>query len=67
MSQMNRRSAGANPPGHHLPSGRPGLVPSDPLPGSKALIQALLLVGLPLAFLLVARVILKRFFPELGY
>ena len=42
-------------------------MPSDPLPGSKALIQVLLLVGVPLALLLVARVILKRFFPELGY
>jgi hypothetical protein len=31
------------------------------------LVQALLLVGIPLALLLVAKVILKRFFPELGY
>lgn len=42
-------------------------MPSDPLPGSKALIQVLLMAGVPLALLLVARVILKRFFPELGY
>lgn len=64
---MNRRSAGATPPGQHPPSGRPGLVPSDPLPGWKAVVQALLLLGTPLALLLVCRVILQRFFPELGY
>ncbi len=67
MSRMNRRPVGANPPGHHPPTGRPSLVPADPLPGWKALVQALLLVGIPLALLLVAKVIVKRFFPELGY
>jgi len=67
MSQMNRRPAGANPPGHHLPSGRPSLAPADHLSGRKAVVQALLLAGIPLALLLVAKVILNRFFPELGY
>lgn len=67
MTTVNRRPGGAIPPGHHPPTGRPSLVPADPLPGWKAAIQALLLVGIPLTLLLAAKLILKRFFPELGY
>ena len=67
MSQANRRPPGATHPGHHAPAGRPGLVPADPLPGWKAVVQSLLLVGIPLALLLIAKVILKTYYPELGY
>jgi len=64
---MNRRPGGANPPGQHLPAGRPSLIPADPLPGWKAAVQALVLLGIPLTLLFVAKVVLKKFFPELGY
>ncbi len=67
MSRMNRRPGGANPPGQHLPAGRPSLIPPDPLPGWKAAVQALVLLGIPLTLLFVAKVVLKKFFPELGY
>ena len=42
-------------------------MPADPLPGWKAAVQALLLVGIPLVLLVAAKLVLKRFFPELGY
>jgi len=42
-------------------------VPAESLPGWKAAVQALLLLGIPLTLLFVAKVVLKRFFPELGY
>jgi len=67
MSTMNRRPGGANPPGQRPPAGRPNLIPTDPLPGWKASVQVLLLLGIPLTLLFVAKVVLKRFFPELGY
>jgi len=67
MAKMNRRPSGANPPGQQPLGGRPTLIPADPLPGWKAAVQALLLVGIPLALLFAAKLVLKRFFPELGY
>ena len=67
MAKPNRRPGGANPPGQQAQAGRPSLVPADPLPGWKAAFQALLLLGIPLALLLAAKLVLKRFFPELGY
>jgi hypothetical protein len=67
MSQANRRPPGATHPGHHAPAGRPSLEPADPLPGWKAIVQSLLLVGIPLALLLIAKVILTTYYPELGY
>jgi hypothetical protein len=42
-------------------------VPDDPLPGWKALLQALFLLGVPIALLWITRAILRAFFPELGY
>ena len=42
-------------------------MPADPLPGWKAAVQALLLVGIPLVLLFAAKVVLKKLFPELGY
>jgi hypothetical protein len=49
------------------PANRPSLEPADPLSGTTALLQTLILLGLPIGLLLFARVILHRFFPGLGY
>ena len=68
MSRANRQLRGPNQPQQPAhPAGRPGLVPSDPLPGWKALVQAAILLGIPLSLLLFARLILRTFFPGLGY
>jgi hypothetical protein len=67
MSQANRRTPGAPHPGHHAPAGRPPLEPVNPLPGWQATVQALLLVGIPMALLLIARFVLHTYYPELGY
>jgi hypothetical protein len=67
MAKPNRRPGGATPPGQQTHAGRPSLVPADPLPGWKAAVQALLLLGIPLTLLFAAKLVLKRFFPELGY
>lgn len=47
--------------------GRPSLEPADPLPLRTALLQVILLLGIPIGLLLFAKIILKTFFPELGY
>ena len=67
MAKPNRRPGGATPPGQQAQAGRPSLLPADPLPGWKAAVQALLLLGIPLSLLFAAKLVLKRFFPELGY
>jgi hypothetical protein len=67
MAKPNRRPGGATPPGQQAPAGRPSLVPAVSLPGWKAAVQAFLLLGIPLALLFAAKLVLKRFFPELGY
>jgi len=67
MAKPNRRPGGAPPPGQQVPVGRPSLLPAVPLPGWKAAVQALLLLGIPLTLLFAAKLVLKRFFPELGY
>ena len=67
QAQVNqKRPAGAKPPGSN-PGGRPSLIPADPLPGWKALVQTALLLGIPIGLLLLAKVILRTYFPELGY
>ena len=43
------------------------LSPSNPLSASKAFMQVALLIGIPLVVLLLARFILRQFFPSLGY
>jgi len=43
------------------------LIPQNPLSARTALIQVSLLIGIPLALLLLARYLLHRFFPSLGY
>ncbi len=67
MAKNNRRQRGAQAPGQAQPAARATLVPSDPLPGWKALVQAAVLLGIPIGLLLIARLILRRFFPFLGY
>ena len=67
MAKMNRRMGGATPPGQQAQGGRPPLVPVDPLPGWKAAVQAVVLVGIPLTLLFVAKMVLRKYFPELGY
>lgn len=49
------------------PSGRPNLIPDDPLPGWKAVLQAVALLGLPILLLWLTRALLASYFPELGY
>lgn len=61
---MNRQGGG---PGPAQPVGRPTLIPADPLPVRKALVQVLVLLGIPIFLLVAARFILRRYFPELGY
>ena len=67
MSKHNRRPGGARPPGFNQPISRPSLSPADPLPASKALLEAVLLLGIPLGLLLLAKLVLRIFFPSLGY
>jgi len=47
--------------------GRPSLEPSDPLTLWAAILQIAVLLGIPITLLLFAKVILRTFFPELGY
>ena len=68
MAKLKQGSRGAPRPGQGAPSsGRQPLVPTESLPGWLALAQIALLLGVPIALLLFARVILHRFFPGLGY
>lgn len=48
-------------------SSRPPLEPTEPLSPQVALIQVVLLLGIPLGLLALAKVVLSRFFPGLGY
>lgn len=46
---------------------KPPLEPTDPLSGQMALLQVVLLLGIPLGLLALGKVILARYFPGLGY
>ena len=46
--------------------GRPGLIPANPMPLSRAIIQVVLLLGIPLTILVLCKLALQRLFPELG-
>ena len=59
------RQAGSRPP--EPKNVVTDLIPANPLSLRSALIQVALLIGIPLALLLVARFILRQFFPSLGY
>jgi len=62
QNEIKARSAGGAGP-----SGRPPLEPLDPLPVSTALIQVAILLGIPIVLLLLAKVILIRFFPGVAH
>jgi hypothetical protein len=59
--QTQRNGGGA------APGGRQALEPSEPLSLQAALLQVAVLLGIPIALLLFAKVILRAYFPELGY
>ena len=64
MARNDPRTRTTGGPG---PSNRPSLEPADPLSGTTALLQAFILLGIPIGLLLFARVILHKFFPGFGY
>jgi hypothetical protein len=43
------------------------LIPANPISARTAFIQVALLIGIPLVLLLLARFVLRQFFPSLGY
>jgi hypothetical protein len=53
-----RKSGGAN---------KAPLEPANPLPARTALLQMVLLLGIPMVILLLMKVVLRTFFPQLGY
>ncbi len=65
MSNEDRWQKVTRPSGQ--PAARRSLEPADPLPAWKAVVQVAILLGIPLTLLLIARVILTVYFPELGY
>lgn len=67
MARSQSAAERSRPANRPAPSGRPSLVPENPLPGWKALLQALFLLGMPIALLWLTRAILRAYFPELGY
>jgi hypothetical protein len=60
-SQFQRGAGGA------ASGGRASLEPDPPLSLRIALLQVAILLGIPIAVLVFAKVILRAFFPELGY
>ena len=48
-------------------SSRPPLEPPEPLPARTAILQMTLLLGIPMVILLLMKVVLRTFFPQLGY
>jgi hypothetical protein len=61
----NRGTKGASQQGRKEPTSE--LIPSHPLSARDAVIQVVLLIGIPLILLLLAKVVLHQFFPSLGY
>jgi hypothetical protein len=59
MARSDFRKSGA--------ASRPPLEPPNPLPARTALLQMALLLGIPMVILLLMKVVLKTFFPQLGY
>ncbi len=49
------------------PGGGPRLTPEVPLSGWLAFVQVAVLLGLPIGLLILVKIILKLFFPDLGY
>ena len=67
MARSQSTVGTSSPATRPTPTGRPSLVPEDPLPGWQAFIQTLFLLGIPILLLVLAKVVLRNFFPELGY
>lgn len=67
MAKPIRFQGGARPQGSQQPTSRPSLVPEKPLSGRVAVVQAILLLGIPITLLFVAKIVLRKFFPQLGY
>ena len=67
MARSQSAAGMSRPATRPTPTGRPSLIPEDPLPGWQAIFQALFLLGVPILLLLLAKVVLRNFFPELGY
>ena len=49
------------------PGGGPRLIPEVPLSGWIAFLQVAVLLGLPISLLILVKIILRLFFPDLGY
>jgi hypothetical protein len=64
---MAQNEIRTRPAGSTGPSGRPPLEPTDPLPLSTALIQVAFLLGIPIMLLLLAKLVLVRFFPGVAH
>ncbi len=67
MSKGDRWQQGPRPPGQPAAPARRSLEPSNPLPPWKAVVQVAILLGIPVTLLLIARIILRVYFPHLGY
>jgi hypothetical protein len=61
------RNKGGNPRVAEPKNVTSELIPSNPLSARKAFVQVALLLGIPLVVLLLARFLLRQFFPSLGY
>jgi hypothetical protein len=48
-------------------SSRPPLEPANPLPARTAVLQMVLLLGIPLVILVLMKFVMRSFFPQLGY
>lgn len=68
MSNGDKWQKGTRPPAQSGVSGRRSLTPSGPpLTAWKAAVQVAVLLGIPITLLLIARIILRVYFPHLGY
>ena len=64
--ERSSRKGGRGGPGGG-PRGGPRLIPEVPLSGWVAFLQVAVLLGLPIGLLILVKIILRLFFPDLGY
>jgi len=67
MAKNARRSIPNGTTGPGPGTGRPGLVPANPISAQRALLQVAVLLGIPLVLLIIGKVLIRAWFPELGY
>ena len=67
MATTDRQEGATHDRGRPTPGSRRSLSPANPMSGWLALFQILLLLGIPIMLLLLARLVLQKFFPALGY